>query len=270
MSDETKEVADGGTSQDHAQPLPPVSPAPKSRPDSEIDAELERKWRTENIDLPAPTSPPEYAGRAPVAKATLPPGRMRPVALVNVERVECEHCKGVGYLPGVNDLLLESAGLLGGDGDEVIRLFYTQLFAEHPQMRALFPGDPTKGDFGSDDRGATQRDRLLGAIGSLAELYDPAVPAKMDRLDTALKSFGRHHAAFARPDGTVSAATLEEYAWVKAALFSTLIRVTADKWKPEYSEAWSRAYDYAAGVMMAEQHRSGFTAPRYARGGVVR
>jgi hemoglobin-like flavoprotein len=188
-----------------------------------------------------------------------------PTMPVPIARVECEHCGGTGYMPGINDMLNESAGLIGDHGDEVVRLFYGVLLRAAPDLLALFPGDPRAGEFGTDHRGADQREKLLRALVALADLYDPSIPAKMDRLDMALRQFGRSHAAFARPDGTARAATLEEYAAVKEALFTTLARFAQDQWKPEYTAAWSQAYDYAAGVMIAEQYRSGFSAARFPR-----
>lgn len=170
-------------------------------------------------------------------------------------------------MPGINDLLTESVALIGDEGDEVIRMFYSSLLRAHPQLMILFPGDPTQGDFGSDHKGAVQRDRLLKALTAIAGLYDPGDPEKMAHLDQALATFGRAHASFARQDGTVKGATLEEYAAVKEALFSTLIRVSGGQWKPEYTGAWSQAYDYAATAMMVEQFGSGFTAPRFPRPG---
>ena len=170
-------------------------------------------------------------------------------------------------MPGINDLLTESVALLGDQGDEVVRMFYSSLLRAHPQLMTLFPGDPTQGDFGSDHKGAKQREKLLDALISLANLYDPGDPKKMAHLDQALESFGRRHASFVRQDGTLKGATLEEYAAVKEALFTTLIAAAADKWRPEYTEAWSQAYDYATAVMLAEQFRSGFTAPRFPRAG---
>lgn len=190
-----------------------------------------------------------------------------PQPIVSQFRIDCEHCGGRGFMPGINDLLTESVALLGSDGDEVVRLFYSSLLRAHPQLMTLFPGDPTQGDFGSDHKGAVQRDKLLKALTALAGLYDPGDEAKMAHLDQALGSFGRAHASFVRQDGTIKGATLEEYAAVKESLFTTLVTAAGAKWKPEYTEAWSQAYDYATAVMLAEQFRSNFAAPRFPRAG---
>lgn len=190
-----------------------------------------------------------------------------PEPMIGQIRIVCEHCGGRGFTPGVNDLLKDSVKLLADNGDEVIRLFYSSLLRAHPQLMTLFPGDPTKGDFGSDHKGAVQRDRLLKALTALAGLYNPDDPESMASLDQALGSYGRAHASFVRQDGTVKGATLEEYAAVKEALFSTLITSAAGKWRPEYTAAWNQAYDYAAAAMIVEQFRSGFSAPRFPRPG---
>jgi hemoglobin-like flavoprotein len=240
-------------------PKPPaMSGMPHAGPSADED---ERRWAAEGLPgtpalREAPIRQTPFARYAP----------SNPQPLISQHRTDCQECGGRGYMPGINDLLQESVKLLGDQGDEVIRLFYSSLLRAHPQLMTLFPGNPTKGEFGSDHKGAKQRERLLKALSALADLYDPSDDEKMKHLDQALASFGRAHASFIRQDGTIRGATLEEYAAVKEALFATLMRVAADKWKPEYTEAWSQAYDYAAAAMLTEQFRSGFSAPRFPRG----
>lgn len=216
--------------------------------------------------------------------------------IIQAERQTCPACKGTGYMPSQNDLLRESIALVGDGGDMVVKEFYTRLLQAAPDLASLFPPDllidaktpdwegysdegkremlVRAGLIGENDPlpadppvrdGRKQRDRLLGALVALSQSYDRTDFAAMNRLDIALASFGRHHAAFARPDGTVSGATLEEYAAVKAVLFATLIDAAGEAWKPEYTAAWSDAYDYAAGVMMAEQRRTEMLVPRMPR-----
>jgi hemoglobin-like flavoprotein len=236
-------------------------PAPADLPHAGPAAdEDERRWAAEGLPRTpafreAPVRHTPFARFAPTD----------PQPLISQSRTDCQECGGRGYMPGINDLLQESVKLLGDQGDEVIRLFYSSLLRAHPQLMTLFPGNPTQGDFGSDHKGAQQRDRLLKALSALADLYDPSDAEKVKHLDQALASFGRAHASFIRQDGTIRGATIEEYAAVKEALFTTLLRVAADRWKPEYTEAWSQAYDYAAAAMLTEQFRSGFAAPRFPR-----
>lgn len=182
------------------------------------------------------------------------------IPIVQAERQTCPACKGTGYMPSQNDLLRESIALVGDGGDMVVKEFYTRLLQAAPDLASLFPADLLRAD-----ETHHQRDRLLKALVALSQSYDRTDFAAMNRLDIALASFGRHHAAFARPDGTVSGATLEEYAAVKSVLFATLTDAAGEAWKPEYTAAWSDAYDYAAGVMMAEQRRTEMLVPRMPR-----
>lgn len=232
----------------------------------------EAQWRSEGLP---PVEPEEDGGHLQLL--TVPadgrppyPSRLGratvPKAVVNQHREPCEHCGGTGYMPGISDYLRESIALLGDQGDAVVRQFYTTLFRSAPDLVSLFPGNPTEGDLGTDHKGAHQRELLLAALVALSDLYDPDDFDRMQRLDTALGSFGRKHASFARPNGTIQGATLDEYKAVKDALFATLVSAAGNAWKAEYTAAWSEAYDYAASVMLAEQFRSGFNSPRFVRG----
>jgi len=200
-------------------------------------------------------------------------------SIVLGHKVECGECRGTGYLiMSTNDLLKESLALVT-DGDGLVREFYSRLLTAAPDLAALFPPDlltaaaPGRPEVVSDGsalrpaptRGARQRDKLLGALIALADLYDTDSDEKMGKLDTALRAFGRSHAAFHRPDGRVLGATFDEYAAVKAALFATLADTAGSAWASEYTAAWSEAYDFAAVTMMHEQHRAGFSFPRQAR-----
>lgn len=257
MTDEPQPVEKLGHEQELSDDLPvalPITAGPNRVLDIEPDAE-HRRWEAEAmIDR---TEVLSFGGaRADVAV---------PAPLVSNSRIDCEHCGGRGFVPGINDLLKDSVALIAPTGDEVVRMFYLALFSTAPDLVSLFPGNPTQGDLGTDHRGAKQREKLLAALVALANLYDPADAEKMTHLDQALGQFGRSHAAFVRKDGTIRGATLDEYAAVKDALFTTLVRFAGEHWRPEYTEAWSQAYDYAAAVMLTEQFRSGFTAPRFAR-----
>lgn len=179
---------------------------------------------------------------------------------VDPARDTCPHCRGTGKTLTTNDLLRESIELVGDGGDSVVREFYRRLLETAPSLAPLFPADLLAAD---TTKG--QRDKLLQALVALANLYDPGRPEQMEVLDTHLAAFGRSHAAFARPDGSVCGATLDEYAAVKTVLFGTLHDFAGDAWRGEYDGAWSEAYDYAAGAMLFHAHRSGAKAARYAR-----
>jgi hemoglobin-like flavoprotein len=182
-------------------------------------------------------------------------------------RPDCPECRGTGKVLTKNDLLRESIALLGDAGDDVVRVFYERLLDAAPELAQLFPGDLTvpASLVPPDSPGKLQRDKLLGALVAVSQTYDPERPEQMAILDTHLEAFGRSHAAFHRPDGSVRGATLDEYHAVKVVLFGTLHDAAGEAWLPVYDDIWSEAYDYAAGAMLFHGHRSGFKSARYAR-----
>jgi hemoglobin-like flavoprotein len=181
--------------------------------------------------------------------------------------VTCPTCKGLGHMERTtSELLRESIALIPADGgQQVITEFYRRLLTAAPDLGALFPPDLiTAAVDDTASPGRLQRDRLLQALAALADLYGTSA-ADRQRLDTALRAYGRSHAAFARPDGTVRGATVEEYLVVKQALMDTLHTAARDAWLTEYDSAWAEAYDYAMIVMLHEQLTGGMTFPRQAR-----
>lgn len=194
-------------------------------------------------------------------------------------RAACATCEGHGYVERpVNDLLRESLSLIPVDGgDTVIRDFYRRLLSlvipgadgrdVHlgAQLAPLFPRDLlTAATQDGASPGAMQRDKLLQALIALAELHGTGNPDDQQRLDTALGSFGRSHAAFQRPDG-VYGATEEEYDAVGDVLAATLAGAAGTLWRPEYTRAWRQAYSYAKVGMLWAQYHSGMHAARYPR-----
>jgi hemoglobin-like flavoprotein len=127
-------------------------------------------------------------------------------------------------------------GWLGTDGgDELVRRFYIRLFEVAPDLRTLFPDDIT-----------IQEEKLLSGIVSLLQLFK-AGDDQMEALDSALAKFGRSHTRFD------PAATIEEYAAVKGVLFEVAAGMLGDKLTPRHVAALTRAYEYAAGMMLAAQ-----------------
>jgi hemoglobin-like flavoprotein len=185
------------------------------------------------------------------------PEMQRDPAVLFGHKVDCDECRGRGYvIVSTRDLLRQSIGLVS-DGDELVREFYRRLLDAAPGLAVLFPADLL-----TEDSIKKQREKLLNALTALAHLYDPDDPKNMDKLTTALKAFGRSHASFDRQDGSQRGATFDEYAAVKAALLDTLTDAAGQAWKPAYSDAWSEAYDFAAVTMLAEQYA---TVPAIAR-----
>lgn len=179
----------------------------------------------------------------------------------------CPTCKGAGTVTRpVSDVLRETVGLIPVDhGDDVIREFYRRLLTAAPALAPLFPADLlTAATNDQASPGAMQRDKLLQAIVALSDLYGAGDEA-MSRLDTALGSFGRSHAAFQRPDGTVRGATLAEYVAVKETFLDTCTALLGEAFTAAHAAAWDEAIDYAAvGMLYAQQH-SGMKSARYPR-----
>jgi len=134
-------------------------------------------------------------------------------------------------------ILQESLALVEGQAPQLIAEFYDRLFAEHPDVRPLFP---------DDDHMPGQRDKLLTAIIALVTHYD-----QPDTLQPALTAMGVRHVGYG--------ARLEHYTAVGQVLLAALRVVAGPAWTPGYERVWRRAYDYAAGTMIAAG--SGYALP---------
>lgn len=267
-----------------AYPIPPLSTTLPTLPSTDewmpetqtdLPAVREEAMTTEphtdNEVLPERVTGPRSDERLPDVDPRAYPGDSTPLddpPPVRDVRPTCPHCRGTGHVLTVNDLLRESIGLLGNDGDAVIRTFYAALLKHAPELDYLFPRDLlAEIPYGAESAGSgpQQRDRLLVALVAVAKNYDPEYPERMAALDSTLERYGRSHAAFQRQDGSVRGATLDEYHVVKVMLFNTLHDVAGAAWRPEFDDAWSEAYDYAAAGMLFHGQRSGFRYGRTAR-----
>jgi hemoglobin-like flavoprotein len=124
-------------------------------------------------------------------------------------------------------LLAESLDLITPVAGELVVSFYEQLFAEHPEVRPMFPPDMS-----------AQNDKLLRAVIALVTHY-----GEPDKLVPGLEAMGRRHAGYGVTDG--------HYCAVGLTLLATLRRFAGPAWTTEYEGAWVRAYTFAAGTMMA-------------------
>jgi hemoglobin-like flavoprotein len=155
---------------------------------------------------------------------------------VGADDSEGERCATCGgKIPGDHDLLTEILSWLAPAGEEFVSQFYIRLFEAHPELRPLFPEDIK-----------IQEEKLLSAVVSLLKLFK-AGDDEMEKLDSALSRFGRSHTRFD------PAATIEEYAAVWAALADTATEMLGEKLTDRHAKALRRAYEYAAGKMLAAQ-----------------
>lgn len=152
----------------------------------------------------------------------------------------CPHCGAPVRTD--SQLLADSLALVADRGADLIATFYGLLFRRRPDLRPLFPEDMS-----------VQQEKLLGAVVTLAQRFDPDNDDAMDWLDQQLTAMGRAHTRFAPQPGPL------EYGVVGDALLTTLADFAGSAWTQQYADAWRRAYWYAAGRMLAAQatHRAG-------------
>ncbi|MEV0628756.1 globin domain-containing protein [Nonomuraea wenchangensis] len=132
----------------------------------------------------------------------------------------------------------ESFSVVEPHADRATAYFYGRLFAENPQLRAMFP--PAMD---------VQRDRLFGALTRIVWSLDSP-----DGLDSYLGQLGRDH----RKYGVLA----EHYTAIGNALLATIRRFAADIWDHEIEAAWVSAYTAAADSMIrAAEADAGVSPP---------
>lgn len=135
------------------------------------------------------------------------------------------------------DLLEDSFDLVAPRGDELVELFYANLFASSGEIARLFDGVDM----------AQQKKMLLAALVSVRRsLRD--IPS----LVPTLEALGARHVRY----GTLA----EHYPLVGAALLAALETVAGDAWSPEVEQAWSDAYAAITEIMLGGAAAAG-TAP---------
>jgi hemoglobin-like flavoprotein len=125
------------------------------------------------------------------------------------------------------DALETSFDLVAPKGDELMEIFYSNLFAVAPSVQPLFAGTDM----------ARQRAMLLSALVLLRRSLrgiDAAVPT--------LKRLGARHVAYG--------VRAEHYPVVGHVLIGAMAQVAGRAWEPRYGEAWSEAFGVVAGVML--------------------
>jgi methyl-accepting chemotaxis protein len=123
--------------------------------------------------------------------------------------------------------LEESFDLVAPQGDELMRVFYDNLFEAAPAVKPLFE----KVDM--DGQRAALLNMLLVLRESLRDL-DDIVPD--------LEELGARHVDYgAQP---------EHYPVVGEVLIGSMAQVAGDAWKPEYTAAWEEAFPVVQGVML--------------------
>lgn len=141
--------------------------------------------------------------------------------------------------------LKETWALAEGLGDDVPLFFYSHLFLSHPELRSMFPVSM-----------ATQRDRLVGALGRIVSRVD-----QLDEVTGFIQQLGRDHRRF---DVIAS-----HYNAVGASLLATLQHFLGERWTEEVAADWAEAYGVIATVMVQAAEASERTSPAYWSGHVI-
>lgn len=125
------------------------------------------------------------------------------------------------------EMLQESFGKVLRRRDEFIASFYERLFIMYPEVKPLF----------EKVNMARQRGKLLAALVTIVNnLRRPEILAPY------LKELGRHHVDYhVRP---------EQFPMVGAALLATFEAFLGDDWTDELKDAWSKAYNETARLML--------------------
>jgi hemoglobin-like flavoprotein len=126
------------------------------------------------------------------------------------------------------EMLEESFDLVAPQGDELMRVFYENLFRAAPAVQPLF----AKVDM--DGQRAALLNMLLVLRESLRDL-DDIVPD--------LEELGARHVDYG--------AKAEHYPVVGEVLIGSMEQVAGDAWKPEYTAAWAEAFPVVQGVMLS-------------------
>ena len=129
------------------------------------------------------------------------------------------------------DILEESFDLVAPRGDELVAVFYGNLFVRAPQVRPLFARVEMK----------KQRAMLLVLLRKSLRNLDAIAPK--------LRELGARHVAYG--------ATPEAYPIVGEVLIATMAQVAGSAWRDEYSEAWVAAYAVVQAAMLEGAAQAG-------------
>jgi NAD(P)H-flavin reductase/hemoglobin-like flavoprotein len=129
--------------------------------------------------------------------------------------------------------------LLEPTADAAMTYFYSQLFAMDTEIRAMFPAAMD-----------VQRKRFFLALARIAAGQDDR-----DGLEGYLAELGRAHRKFGVRE--------RHYEVFRRALLATLHRFAAHGWTEAAQQAWEKAYDHAAAIMMEAARRDAEDSPAW-------
>ena len=128
---------------------------------------------------------------------------------------------------------------VGAHGDRVAQYFYSLLFVARPELRVMFPVSM-----------ASQRDRLVGALGRVLSNVDDVGP-----IVPFVQGLGRDHRKFGVQP--------EHFPMVGQALLETLAYFEGEAWTAELAADWTAAYELVAGVMVESAQQAAEHTPAW-------
>jgi nitric oxide dioxygenase len=135
------------------------------------------------------------------------------------------------------DALEASFDIVAPRGDELMDIFYSQLFATAPSVEPLFAGTDLR----------RQKAMLLGALVLLRKsLRD------LDAIVPKLRAMGARHVGYG--------AEAAHYPVVGEVLIASMAEVAGDAWRPEHERAWAAAFGVVAGAMLEGAADAGLRA----------
>jgi len=129
--------------------------------------------------------------------------------------------------------------LVNRAGDKAVAYFYGRLFAENPELRALFPAAMD-----------VQRDRLFHALTRIVHSL-----SRPEEMEPYLCQLGLDHRKYG--------VEAEHYPAVGRALLATLCKFAGDEWTPEAAAAWAGAYGLATQLMTSAAEESAQQSPAW-------
>ena len=126
------------------------------------------------------------------------------------------------------EALETSFDLIAPRGDELVEIFYADLFTTAPAVIPMFAGTDMK----------RQRAMLLSALVLVRSSL-----RNLDAIAPTLHTMGARHVGYgAKP---------EHYPVVSEVLIGAMAKVAGEAWEPRYAQAWETAFGVVAGAMIA-------------------
>ncbi len=114
----------------------------------------------------------------------------------------------------------------------LVELFYDKLFANYPQVRAMFPPDMSK-----------QREHLLSAVALVVKNAD-----KFETLRPALMDMGARHAGYGVKESY--------YPIVRDTMLGALAEIAGPVWNAQLQQDWAAALNAVASAMIEGARRT--------------